>query len=32
MNWTWLTGKISEEALRHEHPREYEELPERGEL
>jgi len=24
MNWTWLTGKISEETLRHEHPREYE--------
>ncbi len=31
MNWTWLTGKISEEALRHEHPREYEELRERAE-
>jgi cytochrome b subunit of formate dehydrogenase len=26
MNWTWLTGKISEEMLRHEHPREYERL------
>ncbi len=26
MNWTWLTGMISEEMLRHEHPREYEEL------
>jgi cytochrome b subunit of formate dehydrogenase len=23
MNWTWLTGKISEEMLRHEHPREH---------
>jgi formate dehydrogenase gamma subunit len=23
MNWTWLTGKISEETLREEHPREY---------
>jgi len=32
MNWTWLTGKISEESLRHEHPREYERLRERGEL
>ncbi len=32
MNWTWLTGKISEETLRHEHPREYEDLPEQGEL
>ena len=26
MNWTWLTGKISEDVLRHEHPREYERL------
>jgi formate dehydrogenase gamma subunit len=26
MNWTWLTGKISEEMLRHEHPREYERI------
>jgi cytochrome b subunit of formate dehydrogenase len=26
MNWTWLTGKISEEMLRHEHPREYERM------
>jgi formate dehydrogenase gamma subunit len=26
MNWTWLTGKVSEEMLRHEHPREYERL------
>jgi cytochrome b subunit of formate dehydrogenase len=32
MNWTWLTGRISEETLRHEHPREYERLHERGEL
>ncbi|HSB81944.1 MAG TPA: cytochrome b/b6 domain-containing protein [Candidatus Methylomirabilis sp.] len=32
MNWTWLTGKISEETLRHEHPREYERLREHGEL
>jgi formate dehydrogenase gamma subunit len=28
MNWTWLTGKISEEMLRHEHPREYEQMGE----
>ena len=26
MNWTWLTGKISEDMLRHEHPLEYERL------
>ncbi len=32
MNWTWLTGKISEGMLRHEHPREYERLREQGEL
>jgi len=32
VNWTWLTGKVSEEMLRHEHPREYERLRERGEL
>jgi hypothetical protein len=32
MNWTWLTGKISEEMFRHEHPREYERLLARGEL
>jgi hypothetical protein len=32
MNWTWLTGKISEETLRHEHPREYERLREHEEL
>jgi cytochrome b subunit of formate dehydrogenase len=31
MNWTWLTGKISEEMLRHEHPREYERLRTAGE-
>jgi formate dehydrogenase gamma subunit len=31
MNWTWLTGKISEEMLRHEHPREYERLHEQDE-
>ncbi|HTU00170.1 MAG TPA: cytochrome b/b6 domain-containing protein, partial [Candidatus Sulfotelmatobacter sp.] len=23
MNWTWLTGRIPEEMLSHEHPREY---------
>ncbi len=32
MNWTWLTGKISEEMLRHEHPQEYERLRQSGEL
>ncbi len=32
MNWTWLTGKISGEMLRHEHPREYERLRDQGEL
>ncbi|HWU37145.1 MAG TPA: cytochrome b/b6 domain-containing protein, partial [Candidatus Acidoferrum sp.] len=32
MNWTWLTGKVSEEMLRHEHPREYERLHNRGEI
>ncbi len=32
MNWTWLTGKMSEEMLRHEHPREYERLHQQGEL
>ena len=32
MNWTWLTGKVSEEMLRHEHPREYERVHEHGEL
>ena len=32
MNWTWLTGRVSEEMLRHEHPREYERLREEGEL
>jgi formate dehydrogenase gamma subunit len=32
MNWTWLTGKVSEDTLRHEHPREYERLEEQGEL
>jgi cytochrome b subunit of formate dehydrogenase len=26
MNWTWLTGKVSGEMLRHEHPREYDRL------
>jgi cytochrome b subunit of formate dehydrogenase len=26
MNWSWLTGLIPEETLRHEHPREYERL------
>lgn len=26
MNWTWLTGKISEEMMQHEHPRELERL------
>jgi formate dehydrogenase gamma subunit len=28
VNWTWLTGMISEEMLQHEHPREYERLME----
>ncbi|HEX7629520.1 MAG TPA: cytochrome B, partial [Candidatus Methylomirabilis sp.] len=28
MNWTWLTGRISEEMLRHEHPREYDRMGE----
>jgi len=32
MNWYWLTGKISEDALRHEHPREYERLLTGGQL
>ncbi len=32
MNWTWLSGKIPEDMLRHEHPREYERLREQGEL
>ena len=32
MNWTWLTGRVSEETLRHEHPREYERLHEPGEV
>jgi formate dehydrogenase gamma subunit len=32
LNWTWLTGKVSEEALRHEHPQEYERLRQQGEL
>ena len=32
MNWTWLTGKIPEEMLRHEHPREYERLRAEEEL
>jgi len=32
MDWTWLTGKVSEETLRHEHPREYERLHKQGEL
>jgi formate dehydrogenase gamma subunit len=32
MNWTWLTGKVSEEMLQHEHPREYERLRERNEV
>ncbi|HSB70519.1 MAG TPA: cytochrome b/b6 domain-containing protein [Candidatus Methylomirabilis sp.] len=31
MNWTWLTGKVSEETLRHEHPREYDRLSQHGE-
>lgn len=26
VNWTWLTGKISEEMMQHEHPREYERI------
>ncbi len=32
MNWSWLTGRISEDMLRHEHPREYERLLESGQL
>ncbi len=28
MNWSWITGRVSEETLRHEHPREYERLVE----
>jgi formate dehydrogenase gamma subunit len=32
MNWTWLTGRISEDMLRHEHHREYERLREQGQL
>jgi cytochrome b subunit of formate dehydrogenase len=32
MNWTWLTGKVSEEMLRHEHPREYERMRQTGKL
>jgi formate dehydrogenase gamma subunit len=31
LNWTWLTGKISEEMMRHEHPREHERLEQEGE-
>ncbi len=31
INWTWLTGSISEEMLQHEHPREYERLTEEEE-
>jgi hypothetical protein len=31
MNWTWLTGQVSEDLLRHEHPREYERLRDDGE-
>jgi cytochrome b subunit of formate dehydrogenase len=31
VNWTWLTGMISEEMLQHEHPREYERLREQEE-
>ena len=26
MNWSWITGKISEAQLQHEHPREFEQL------
>ncbi len=32
MKWAWLTGKVSEEMFRHEHPREYERLRQQGEL
>jgi formate dehydrogenase gamma subunit len=31
VNWTWLTGKISEEMMQHEHPLEYERLREQEE-
>jgi cytochrome b subunit of formate dehydrogenase len=30
MNWTWLTGRISDDLLHHEHPREHERLREAG--
>jgi cytochrome b subunit of formate dehydrogenase len=30
LNWTWLTGRISEDLLRHEHAREYERLRAEG--
>jgi cytochrome b subunit of formate dehydrogenase len=32
MNWSWITGKISEDMLRREHPCEYERLLESGQL
>jgi formate dehydrogenase gamma subunit len=32
MNWSWLTGVISEEALRHDHPGEYERLLAEGQV
>jgi len=32
MNWSWLTGNVSGEMLRHEHPREYERLCQREEV
>lgn len=28
MNWTWVTGRISDEKLRHEHAAEWERLRE----
>ena len=31
VNWTWLTGKVSEEMMQHEHPLEYERLEQEGE-
>jgi cytochrome b subunit of formate dehydrogenase len=30
MNWTWLTGRISDNLLHHEHPREHERVRETG--
>jgi hypothetical protein len=32
MNWSWLTGVISEDTLRHDHPGEYERLLAEGQI